>query len=143
MFVAFGEAGVPISSGFKLSNHCIRLLTAVGTIPPISKPTTESILPTSIPFTSPSTFWTVNVPTLLILFAAASRVPPKDGDVSLDNLESIVTSVPPPVVRTPPAPRNLANPVLPIGVRLPASVVTWILTIPEEVIVIWLASELK
>ena len=57
------------------------------------------------------------------------------GEVSLSSLESIVTSVPEPVVATPPVPKNLATPEALIGPTDPASVVNKILTIPDEVIV--------
>ena len=54
------------------------------------------------------------------------------GEVSLSNFESIVTSVPEPVVAVPPVPKNLATPEHVMDQLEPASVADNILTIPVD-----------
>ena len=104
-------------------------------IPPKSKPTILSTSATFLPLTKPSKFVAVIVPPFVTLWLLRFRVAVSFGEVSLSNLESIVTSVPEPVVAVPPVPKNQATPEALIGPTEPASVVNNILTIPDEVIV--------
>ena len=73
----------------------------------------------------------------------ASSVADRVGEVSFASAELIVMFCPAPDVVVPPVPVTVTWPCDPIGVNEPTSVVNKILTIPDDVIVIWLLSALK